>query len=86
MLTLRRDLLPDEYIAELERLNDRLLPMDIEVVRSTIERELGGGSTCTLDLESSMDFHLIQHFHKPRELLHKRSGERSQPRHTATRG
>ena len=55
-------------------MHDRLPPMDVEVVRSTIERELGGGSTCTLDLESWVDFHLIQHFHEPRDLSHKRSG------------
>lgn len=42
VLALRRDLLPDDYIAELERLHDRLPPMDVEAVRSTIERELGG--------------------------------------------
>ena len=42
VLALRRDLLPDEYIAELERLHDRLPPLDSETIRSTIEHELGG--------------------------------------------
>ena len=42
VLALRRDLLPDDYITELERLHDRLPPMDLETVRSTIEGELGG--------------------------------------------
>ena len=42
VLALRRDLLPDAYVAELERLHDRLPPMDFVAVRATVERELGG--------------------------------------------
>lgn len=42
VLALRRDLLPDAYVAELERLHDRLPPMEFSVVRETIEPELGG--------------------------------------------
>ena len=42
VLALRRDLLPDEYITELERLHDSLPPLNFETVRSTIEHELGG--------------------------------------------
>ena len=42
VLALRRDLLPDEYITELERLHDSLPPLNFETVRSTIEHELRG--------------------------------------------
>ena len=42
VLALRRDLLPDVYVAELERLHDRLPPVDFAAVRETVERELGG--------------------------------------------
>jgi len=41
VLALRRDLLPDEYIAELELLHDELPGLAIDVVRATIETELG---------------------------------------------
>lgn len=41
VLALRRDLLPDAYVAELERLHDRVPPMPIKEVRATIVRELG---------------------------------------------
>jgi len=41
VLALRRDLLPDAYIDELELLHDQLPAMDIQVVRATVERELG---------------------------------------------
>ena len=40
VLALRRDLLPDVYTAELERLHDRLPPMDFATVRAIVEREL----------------------------------------------
>ena len=42
VLALRRDLLPDAYVAELERLHDRLPPMDLVAVRATVEGELDG--------------------------------------------
>jgi ubiquinone biosynthesis protein len=41
VLALRRDLLPDNYVAELERLQDRLPPMGFADARATIEKELG---------------------------------------------
>src|SRR5512140_2665468 len=41
VLALRRDLLPDAYIAELEMLHDQLPAMGIDVVRATVEVELG---------------------------------------------
>ena len=41
VLALRRDLLPPAYVAELERLHDRVPPIPIEEVRATIARELG---------------------------------------------
>ena len=40
VLALRRDLLPPEYIVELERLHDDLTPVSFETVREIIEREL----------------------------------------------
>lgn len=40
VLGLRRDLLPASYIAELERLTDRLPPIEFTVIREAIEREL----------------------------------------------
>ena len=40
VLALRRDLLPAAYVAELERLHDRVPPIPIEEVRATIVREL----------------------------------------------
>ncbi|BEH09427.1 MULTISPECIES: ABC1 kinase family protein [Geobacter] len=41
VLALRRDLLPDAYIDELEQLHDQLPALGIEAVRVTIEAELG---------------------------------------------
>ena len=41
VLALRRDILPPEYIAELERLHDDLTPVPFAVIREIIERELG---------------------------------------------
>lgn len=41
VLAMRRDLLPDAYINELELLHDQLPAMGIEAVRATIEAELG---------------------------------------------
>ena len=40
VLALRRDLLPAPYIAELERLTDRLPPIEFIVIREAVEREL----------------------------------------------
>src|SRR5450830_1544018 len=41
VLALRRDLLPDAYIDELELLHDRLPAMDMNAVRARVEGELG---------------------------------------------
>ena len=41
VLALRRDLLPDAYVEELDRLHDQLPAMGIDTVRATIEVELG---------------------------------------------
>src|ERR1700686_3296815 len=41
VLAMRRDLLPDAYIKELEQLHDQLPAMGIDAVRATIESELG---------------------------------------------
>ena len=41
VLALRRDLLPPEYIAELERLHDDLPPVSFETIKQIIEREIG---------------------------------------------
>jgi len=41
VLAMRRDLLPDAYIDELELLHDQLPALGVDVVRSTIEAELG---------------------------------------------
>jgi ubiquinone biosynthesis protein len=41
VLALRRDILPDDYVRELERLHDRLPPMQFEDVVSRITSELG---------------------------------------------
>ncbi|MEO8564624.1 MAG: AarF/UbiB family protein, partial [bacterium] len=41
VLALRRDLLPPSYIAELEKLTDRLPPVEFTAIREAIERELG---------------------------------------------
>jgi len=41
VLAMRRDLLPDAYIDELEQLHDQLPALDIAEVRVTVEEELG---------------------------------------------
>ena len=41
VLAMRRDLLPADYIKELELLHDELPPMSIDTVRATVEAELG---------------------------------------------
>jgi ubiquinone biosynthesis protein len=41
VLAMRRDLLPDAYIDELERLQDQLPPLDFAAVRATVAAELG---------------------------------------------
>lgn len=41
VLALRRDLLPDEYVRELEALHDGTRPLPVETVREVVERELG---------------------------------------------
>ena len=41
VLALRRDILPDEYVRELERLHDQLPPMDFAEVVSRVTVELG---------------------------------------------
>src|SRR5450830_1097035 len=45
VLALRRDLLPDAYIKELELLHDHLPPMGFDTVRRTVEAELGAPLT-----------------------------------------
>ncbi len=45
VLALRRDLLPDDYIDELELLHDELPAMGIHEVRATVEAELGAPLT-----------------------------------------
>jgi ubiquinone biosynthesis protein len=45
VIALRRDLLPDAYIDELEHLHDQLPAMSIVAVRARIERELGAPLT-----------------------------------------
>ena len=45
VLALRRDLLPDAYVDELELLHDQLPAMSIDVVRATVESELGAPLT-----------------------------------------
>src|SRR5512147_2432003 len=42
VLAMRRDLLPDVYIDELEQLHDQLPALGIDAVRVTVEVELGG--------------------------------------------
>jgi len=42
---MRRDLLPDEYIYELEQLHDQLPPLGFDSVRTTVEIELGAPLT-----------------------------------------
>ncbi len=41
VLSLRRDILPEEYIDELEKLQDRTSPLPIETVKSEVRKELG---------------------------------------------
>src|SRR6185369_3394983 len=41
VLAMRRDLLPDAYIDELEQLHDQLPALGIDAVRATVETELG---------------------------------------------
>ncbi len=45
VLAMRRDLLPDAYIDELELLHNNLPPMDFATVRATVEVELGAPLT-----------------------------------------
>jgi ubiquinone biosynthesis protein len=45
VLAMRRDLLPDAYIDELEQLHDQLPALGIDSVRATVEAELGGPLT-----------------------------------------
>jgi ubiquinone biosynthesis protein len=45
VLAMRRDLLPDAYINELELLHDQLPALDIEAIRETVEIELGSPLT-----------------------------------------
>ncbi|MBK5276656.1 MAG: AarF/ABC1/UbiB kinase family protein [Desulfuromonadales bacterium] len=45
VLAMRRDLLPDAYIKELELLHDQLPALGIDAVRATIESELGAPLT-----------------------------------------
>jgi len=45
VLAMRRDLLPDAYIDELEMLHDQLPALGIDVVRATVEAELGAPLT-----------------------------------------
>ena len=45
VLAMRRDLLPAAYVGELEKLHDELPAMGIDVVRATVEAELGAPLT-----------------------------------------
>jgi ubiquinone biosynthesis protein len=45
VLAMRRDLLPDAYIRELERLHDQLPALGMDAVRLTVEAELGAQLT-----------------------------------------
>ena len=45
VLAMRRDLLPDAYIDELEQLHDQLPALGIDAVRATVEAELGATLT-----------------------------------------
>lgn len=45
VLAMRRDLLPDSYIDELELLHDQLPALGIDVIRATVEVELGSPLT-----------------------------------------
>lgn len=42
VLAVRRDLLPDAYVEELEQLQDRLPPVPFTEITATVEQELGG--------------------------------------------
>ncbi|WP_133478068.1 ABC1 kinase family protein [Cognatilysobacter segetis] len=42
-LSTRPDMVPGEYMAALERMQDRVQPLDVETVRQVIEEELGVG-------------------------------------------
>lgn len=42
LLSTRPDLIPDEYIRELERLQDQVAPEPFSLIRAEIEKELGG--------------------------------------------
>ncbi len=41
LLSSRSDLLPENYVAELRKLQDRVSPLPFAVIRETVERELG---------------------------------------------
>lgn len=45
VLAMRRDMLPDAYIDELEQLHDQLPALNFDAVRETVEAELGGPMT-----------------------------------------
>ena len=45
VLAMRRDLLPDNYIEELEQLHDQLPALGIDAIRATVETELGAPLT-----------------------------------------
>jgi ubiquinone biosynthesis protein len=49
VLAMRRDMLPDAYIDELELLHDQLPAMGIDAVRATVEAELGAPLTELFD-------------------------------------
>jgi ubiquinone biosynthesis protein len=42
VLALRRDLLPDAFVRELEALHDRVPPLPFDAIRAVVERELDG--------------------------------------------
>lgn len=42
LLSSRADLLPDEYVRELSKLQDQVRPLPFAVIKSSVERELGG--------------------------------------------
>lgn len=52
VLALRRDLLPDPFVRELEALHDRMAPLPYTTVREVVERELAGSVD---DLFASFD-------------------------------
>lgn len=51
VLAMRRDLLPPDYIKELELLHDELPAMSISVVKSTVKAELGNWSYTDIALQ-----------------------------------